>query len=68
MVNLALIAIVIPRSKKVEPKPLYVCPGCSNHTYSNNMIIRCNVGLNRVNISYIMTSGSEKDYIITTEI
>jgi hypothetical protein len=29
---------VIPRSEKVEPKPLYVYPGCSIHTYSNNMI------------------------------
>jgi hypothetical protein len=29
---------VIPRSEKVEPKPLYVCPGCSIHRYSNNMI------------------------------
>jgi hypothetical protein len=28
----------IPRFEKVKPKPLYVCPGCSNHTYSNNMI------------------------------
>jgi hypothetical protein len=27
-------------SKRVEPTPPYVCPGCSNHTYSNNMIIR----------------------------
>jgi hypothetical protein len=33
---------VIPRSEKEEPKPLHVCPGCSNHTYSNNMINRCN--------------------------
>jgi hypothetical protein len=29
-----------PSSKRVELKPLYVCPGCSNHTYSNNMIIK----------------------------
>jgi hypothetical protein len=29
---------VIPQSDRVEPKPLYVCPRCSNHTYSNNMI------------------------------
>jgi hypothetical protein len=27
-------------SKRVEPKPPYVRPGRSNHTYSNNMIIR----------------------------
>jgi hypothetical protein len=34
--------VVIPWSERVEPKPLYVCPGYSIHTYSNNMI-RCNV-------------------------
>jgi hypothetical protein len=34
---------VIPYSEKVEMKPPYVCPGCSNHTYSNNMINRCHV-------------------------
>jgi hypothetical protein len=28
---------VIPQFERVEPKPLYVCPRCSNHTYSNNM-------------------------------
>jgi hypothetical protein len=37
-------AIVIPQSEKAEPKPLYVCQGCSNHMYSNNMINRSNVG------------------------
>jgi hypothetical protein len=26
---------VTPRSEKVEPRPLHVCPACSNHTYSN---------------------------------
>jgi hypothetical protein len=31
-------ARIIPRSEKVEPKRLYVCLGCSIHTYSNNMI------------------------------
>jgi hypothetical protein len=35
--------IVIPRSKKAEAKPPYVCRGCLNHTYSNNMINRCHV-------------------------
>jgi hypothetical protein len=35
--------IVIPHSEKMETKPPYVCPGCSNHTYSNNMINRCHV-------------------------
>jgi hypothetical protein len=35
---------VIPQSKKVELKPLYVCPGCSIHTYSNNMIpMQCSI-------------------------
>jgi hypothetical protein len=29
---------VIPQSNRVEPKPLYLCPECSNHMYSNNMI------------------------------
>jgi hypothetical protein len=36
--------------------------------YSNNVITKCNVPLNRVNISYIMTCGSEKVYIIVAEI
>jgi hypothetical protein len=34
---------IIPRSEKEGTKPLYVCPGCSNHTYSNNMITRIHV-------------------------
>jgi hypothetical protein len=34
---------VIPQSEKAELKPPHVCPGYSNHTYSNNMINRCNV-------------------------
>jgi hypothetical protein len=34
---------VIPRSEKEGTKPPYVCPGCSNHTYSNNMITRIHV-------------------------
>jgi hypothetical protein len=29
-----------PGSKSTEPKPPYVCPGCSNHTHGNNMINR----------------------------
>jgi hypothetical protein len=37
---------VIPRSEKEERKPLYVCPGCSNHTYNNNLINRYNISLN----------------------
>jgi hypothetical protein len=34
---------VIPHSEKEGMKPLYVCPGCSNHTYRNNMITRIHV-------------------------
>jgi hypothetical protein len=34
---------VIPRSEKEGTKPPYVCPECSNHTYSNNMITRFHV-------------------------
>jgi hypothetical protein len=34
---------VIPHSKKEETKPPYLCPGYSNHMYSNNMINRCHV-------------------------
>jgi hypothetical protein len=48
---------VMPHSKKVETKPPYVCPGCSNHMYNNNMINRWHVQLYRVIISYIMTCG-----------
>jgi hypothetical protein len=49
-----------PGSKRVEPKPPYVCPRCSNHTYSNNIIIRWNVQWQQSNISYIMTCRSQK--------
>jgi hypothetical protein len=34
---------VIPRSEKEGMKPPYVCAGCSNHMYSNNMIPRFHV-------------------------
>jgi hypothetical protein len=34
---------VIPCSEKEGTKPPYVCLGCSNHTYSNNMITRIHV-------------------------
>jgi hypothetical protein len=37
------IPLVIPRSEKIEMKPPYMCPGCSNHTYNNNMINMCRV-------------------------
>jgi hypothetical protein len=63
MVNIALIPPVIPRSKKMEPKPLYVCSGCSNHTYSNNMIKQMQCSIKQSIVSCIMTRRSEKDYI-----
>jgi hypothetical protein len=34
---------VVPHSEKEGTKPPYVCPGCSNHMYSNNMITRFHV-------------------------
>jgi hypothetical protein len=35
---------VIPRFVRLEPKPIYVCPGCSIHTYNNNMIqMQCSI-------------------------
>jgi hypothetical protein len=34
---------VISRSEREGTKPPYVCPGCLNHTYSNNMITRFHV-------------------------
>jgi hypothetical protein len=38
------VVVVIPRSEKVGPKPLYVCPGCSIHMHSNNMIqMQCSI-------------------------
>jgi hypothetical protein len=44
MVDIALIPLVTPWSEKMGPKPLYVCPGCSIHTYSNNMIrMQCSI-------------------------
>jgi hypothetical protein len=41
-VDIALITLGIPLSEKVGLKALYVCPGCSNHTYNNNMVNRYN--------------------------
>jgi hypothetical protein len=35
-----------PSFKKMKSKPLYMCPGCSNHTYSNNMVNRYNISIN----------------------
>jgi hypothetical protein len=36
-------AAVIPHSEKEGTKLPYECPGCSNHTYSNNMIAKIHV-------------------------
>jgi hypothetical protein len=49
-----------PGSEKTKPKPLYVCPGCSNHTYSNNMVNRYNISINYRVKSYKMTRGSKR--------
>jgi hypothetical protein len=43
MVNTTLIPLVISHFEKAEMKPLYMCPGYSNHTYNNDMINRCYV-------------------------
>jgi hypothetical protein len=59
--------LVVPRSEKAETKHPYMCPGCSNHTYNNNMINRCHIQQNRVINSYIMTRGSEENYINIAE-
>jgi hypothetical protein len=47
-------------SEKTKPKPLYVCPGCSNHTYSNNMVNIYNISINYRVKSYKMTRGSKR--------
>jgi hypothetical protein len=39
----AMMGVVIPHSEKAEMKPPYMCPGCSNHMYNNNMINMCHV-------------------------
>jgi hypothetical protein len=44
-----------PSSKKMKLRPLYVCLGCSNHTYSNNMINIYNILIN-----YKTTLGLER--------
>jgi hypothetical protein len=59
--------VEIAGSEKTEPKPIYMCPGCSNHTYSNNMVKRMQYSIKQSNISYIITRRSEKDYINAAE-
>jgi hypothetical protein len=66
MINITLIPLIIPRCEEVELKPLYVCSGCSIHTYSNNMI-HMQYTINIVNIHYITTRGSCIDYINAAE-
>jgi hypothetical protein len=34
MANVPATGVSHLSSEKAKPKPLYVCPGCSNHTYS----------------------------------
>jgi hypothetical protein len=34
-----------PGSEKMKLKHLYVCPGCSNHIYNNNMVNRYNISI-----------------------
>jgi hypothetical protein len=34
-----------PCSEKMKLKPLYVCPRCLNHTYSNNMVNKYNISI-----------------------
>jgi hypothetical protein len=41
--KLCAFCCAIPRSEKAEMKSPYMCPGCSNHTYNNNMINMCYV-------------------------
>jgi hypothetical protein len=41
-------------------KPLYVCLGCSNHTYSNNMVNIYNISIICRVKSYKMTRGSKR--------
>jgi hypothetical protein len=47
----------------MKSKPLYMCPGCSNHTYSNNMVNRYNISINYKLKSDKMTLGSERKII-----
>jgi hypothetical protein len=49
-----------PGFEKMKPKPLYVCPGCSNHMYSNNMVNRYNISINYRIKSYKMACGSKR--------
>jgi hypothetical protein len=52
-----------PGSKKHRTEVYIHVPRMFNHMHSNNMINRCNVSITQSNIPYIMTRGSEKDYL-----
>jgi hypothetical protein len=52
-----------PGSKKHRTEASIRVPRMFNHTNSNNMINRWNILIKQSNILYIMTWGSEKDYI-----
>jgi hypothetical protein len=58
--NLPRLLIVTPRFRETKPKPLYVYLGCSNHTYSNNMVNRYNISLNYKLKIYKITLGPER--------
>jgi hypothetical protein len=45
----------------MKSKPLYVCPGCSNHTYSEQYG-DYNISINYRLKSYKMALGQNKDY------
>jgi hypothetical protein len=55
-----VVVLSYPGSEKTKSKPLYVCLGCSNHTYSNNMVNRYNISIKYRIKSYKMTRGSKR--------
>jgi hypothetical protein len=60
--------VVIAQFQK-KPKSPYVCPGCSNHQYSNNMINRWNVSIKQS--KYLLHNDSYRSkngYIKVVEI
>jgi hypothetical protein len=56
-------ALSHPGFEKMKLKPLYVCPGCSNHTYSNNIVNRYNISINYRVKSYKMARGFKRKII-----
>jgi hypothetical protein len=49
-----------PGFEKMKLKPLHVCLGCSNHTYSNNTVNIYNILINYKLNSYKTTLASER--------